>query len=74
MVTAALTHIDVIKAKTHQKILELVDLRRMESMSPSQLRSELKLLTERLLDDDGIAINESERRSVVQSIQHEMLG
>lgn len=74
MATAALTHIDAIKAKTHQKILELVDLRRMESMSPSQLRSELKLLTERLLDDDGIAINESERRTVVQSIQHEMLG
>jgi pilus assembly protein CpaF len=46
----------------------------MESMSPTQLRSELKLLTERLLDDDGIAINESERRTVVQSIQHEMLG
>jgi pilus assembly protein CpaF len=74
MVTAALTHIDAIKAKTHQKILGLVDLRRMESMSPTQLRTELKLLTERLLDDDGIAINESERRTVVQSIQHEMLG
>jgi pilus assembly protein CpaF len=46
----------------------------MESMSPEQLRSELKLLTERLLDDDSIAINESERRTVVQSIQNEMLG
>jgi pilus assembly protein CpaF len=43
-------------------------------MSPEQLRSELKLLTERLLDDDSIAINESERRTVVQSIQNEMLG
>lgn len=74
MAAAALSPIDAIKAKTHQKILGLVDLRRMESMSPSQLRSELKLLTERLLDDDGVAINESERRTVVQSIQHEMLG
>jgi pilus assembly protein CpaF len=74
MDTSALTHIEAIKSKTHKKILGLVDLRTMESMSPEQLRSELKLLTERLLDDDSIAINESERRTVVQSIQNEMLG
>jgi pilus assembly protein CpaF len=74
MDTSALTHIEAIKSKIHKKILGLVDLRTMESMSPEQLRSELKLLTERLLDDDSIAINESERRTVVQSIQNEMLG
>jgi pilus assembly protein CpaF len=74
MDTSALTHIEAIKSKIHKKILGLVDLRTMESMSPEQLRSDLKLLTERLLDDDSIAINESERRTVVQSIQNEMLG
>ena len=74
MDTSALMHIEAVKAKIHKKILGLVDLRTMESMSPDQLRSELKLLTERLLDDDSIAINESERRTVVQSIQNEMLG
>jgi pilus assembly protein CpaF len=74
MDTSALTHIEAIKSKIHKKILGLVDLRTMESMSPEQLRSELKLLTERLLDDDSIAINESERHTVVQSIQNEMLG
>ncbi len=74
MDTSALSHIENIKSKIHKKILGLVDLRTMESMSSDQLRSELKLLTERLLDDDSIAINESERRTVVQSIQNEMLG
>lgn len=74
MDASAQTHIEAIKSKIHKKILGLVDLRTMESMSPEQLRSELKLLTERLLDDDSIAINESERRTVVQSIQNEMLG
>jgi pilus assembly protein CpaF len=63
-----------VKTNIHKKILGLVDLRTMESMSAEQLRTELKLLTERLLDDDGIAMNESERRAVVQSIQNEMLG
>jgi pilus assembly protein CpaF len=70
----AISRIDKIKSKIHKKILSLVDLRTMESMSSDQLRSELKLLTERLLDDDSIAINESERHTVVQSIQNEMLG
>ncbi len=74
MDTSAFSHIENIKSKIHKKILGLVDLRTMESMSSDQLRSELKLLTERLLDDDSIAINESERRTVVQSIQNEMLG
>ena len=66
--------LESIKAKIHRKILSLVDLRTMETMSSEQLRSELKLLGERLLDEDGLAINESERHSIVQSIQNEMLG
>ena len=68
------THTMTVKTNIHKKILGLVDLRTMESMSADQLRKELKLLTERLLDEDGIAMNESERRAVVQSIQNEMLG
>jgi len=74
MIATVLPRLEVIKSKIHQKILGLVDLRTMESMSPEQLRAELKLLTERLLDDDNMALNEAERRTVVQSIQNEMLG
>ncbi|PIT76289.1 CpaF family protein [Limnohabitans sp. B9-3] len=74
MDTTALSRIEKIKSKIHKKILSLVDLRTMESMSAEQLRKELKLLTERLLDEDSVAINESERRTIVQSIQNEMLG
>jgi len=68
------TRIESIKAKIHQKILSLVDLRSMETMTSEQLRSELKLLGEKLLDADGLAINEAERHFIVQSIQNEMLG
>jgi pilus assembly protein CpaF len=74
MYTTALSRIENIKSKIHKKILSLVDLRTMENMSAEQLRKELKLLTERLLDEDSVAINESERRTIVQSIQNEMLG
>jgi pilus assembly protein CpaF len=69
-----LTRLKAIKAKIHQKILSLVDLRAMESMSAEQLRSDLKRLGEKLLDEDGLALNEAERHDIVQGIQNEMLG
>jgi pilus assembly protein CpaF len=69
-----LSRFENIKVKIHQKILSLVDLRSMESMTPEQLRVDLKMLGEKLLDEDGLAINEVERHAIVQSIQNEMLG
>jgi pilus assembly protein CpaF len=69
-----MARIEAIKTRIHQKILSLVDLRTMEGMSSEQLRNDLKVLGERLLDEDGMAINEAERRGIVTSIQNEMLG
>ncbi len=69
-----LSRFENIKTKIHQKILSMVDVRTMESMTPEQLRVDLKLLGEKLLDEDGLAINELERHAIVQSIQNDMLG
>jgi pilus assembly protein CpaF len=66
--------LEKIKSQIHREILSQVDLRRMETISPEALRQELKNLTENLLDESGLAINESERRQIVQGIQDEMLG
>jgi pilus assembly protein CpaF len=66
--------LESIKSQIHREILAQVDLRRMETISPEALRQELKALTQSLLDDSGLAINEAERRQIVQGIQDEMLG
>jgi pilus assembly protein CpaF len=66
--------LEKIKSQIHREILSQVDLRRMETISPETLRLELKNLTERLLDESSMVINESERRQIVQGIQDEMLG
>ena len=66
--------LEKIKSQIHREILSQVDLRRMETISPEALRVELKNLTERLLDESSMVINESERRQIVQGIQDEMLG
>jgi len=63
-----------LKYRLHQKLLDRVDLTVIDSLPPDQLRSELRLLTERLLTEEGAAINEIERRRIVQDIQNEVLG
>ena len=63
-----------LKSRIHHKLLERVDLAVMESLSPDRLQEELKIMVERLLAEETLAINESERKSLVQDIQHEVLG
>ncbi len=65
---------DEIKTRIHQEILSLMDWQRMESMPPERLRTELKALTEELITTHKLALNESERRQIIQVIQDEMLG
>jgi len=66
--------LDDIKTRIHQEILSLMDWQRMESMPPDRLRTELKALTEELIATHKLALNETERRLIIQSIQDEMLG
>ena len=63
-----------LKSRTHQKLLERVDLKVMESLSPDKLKDELKILVDRILSEETIALNDTEQRNLVRDIQHEMLG
>ncbi|MDR3390410.1 MAG: CpaF family protein [Sulfuriferula sp.] len=63
-----------LKTRIHRKLLDRVDLAMMETMSPEQLREELKTMVERLLAEETLAINDAERKSLVRDIQHEVLG
>ncbi len=63
-----------LKARIHLKLLNRADLAVMESLSPVRLREELKSLVEGLLSEDTLALNEAERKSLVEDIQYEVLG
>ena len=66
--------LDECKTRIHQEILSRMDWQRLESMPPERLRTELQTLTEELMVKHKMALNETERRVVVQAIQDEMLG
>jgi pilus assembly protein CpaF len=63
-----------LKSHIHRKLLDRVDLSVMESMPPDRLREEIKILVELLIAEESLAINDSERQSLVRDIQHEVLG
>jgi pilus assembly protein CpaF len=63
-----------LKMRIHQKLLGKVDLAVLETLAPDQLRQEIAVLVERLLQEEQAVVNEAERSALVRDIQHEMLG
>ncbi|MDD5329662.1 MAG: CpaF family protein [Sulfuricella sp.] len=63
-----------LKSRIHRTLLDRLDLAVMESLPPDRLGEELKNMVERLLAEDSVVINETERKNIVRDIQHEMLG
>jgi pilus assembly protein CpaF len=64
----------LIKGRLHMRLVEQFDLGALEAMPPDLLRQEIARLTERLLQEEPVAVNEAERRHLIRDIQHEMMG
>jgi len=63
-----------LKARIHESLLDRVDLESMQRLSADQVRQELRLLVERLLEEEMVVINDAERKTLTRDIQNEMLG
>ncbi|NVD97147.1 CpaF family protein [Massilia sp. BJB1822] len=63
-----------LKHRIHQTLLDRVDLEGMQRLSQDQIRDELRILVERLLEENMVVINDIERRNLTRDIQHEVLG
>lgn len=64
----------IVKGRLHMKLIEQFDLSSLETLAPELLRQEIARLTERLLAQDPVALNEAQRRQLIRDIQHEMMG
>jgi len=63
-----------LRVRIHRKLLEKVDLAALEAFPQERVRTEIKSIVERLLGEEGTAVNSTERQQIVQDIQHEVLG
>jgi pilus assembly protein CpaF len=64
----------LLKHSIHQTVLDRIDLENLQRLSQEQIREELRILVESLLEEDVVAINDVERRNLIRDIQNEMLG
>ncbi|HEU4776374.1 MAG TPA: CpaF family protein [Telluria sp.] len=63
-----------LKHRLHQSLLDRVDLEGMQRLSQDQIRDEIKTLVGRLLEEETVVINDSERRNLTRDVQYEVLG
>ncbi|MEG2033590.1 MAG: CpaF family protein, partial [Janthinobacterium sp.] len=64
----------LLRQRIHAILLDRVDLENLQRLSPEQVREQLRLLVERLLEEEAVVINDLERKNLTRDIQHEMLG
>jgi pilus assembly protein CpaF len=63
-----------LKSTLYQLLLERVDLDALSSLEPARLRDELRVLVERLIQEQAMPFNAQEKRQVVADIEHEVMG
>jgi pilus assembly protein CpaF len=68
------THYHELKDRLHQRVVELLDLNALSTMSPEMVRTQLTKLIEQLLQQETIPLNQRERGQITQDILHEVLG
>ena len=63
-----------LKIDLHRQLLDRIDLDVMGRLGAEKLREELRILVERLLVEQGAALNAGERKQIVADIENEVLG
>jgi pilus assembly protein CpaF len=59
-----------LKKNMHQMILDRIDLERLKRLTAEQFKHELALLIQRIIEEERIVLNQSERHNLVLDIQH----
>lgn len=63
-----------LKVRTHRQLIERINLSLLEKLPREQISSEVAQVIGELLEQDGVALNRSERTRLVVDILDELLG
>jgi len=63
-----------LKQRVHQELLDRVDLVRLRNLPSKATREEVKTLVDQILESTGVPLNDIERRTLFEEVQHEMFG
>ena len=63
-----------LKGRIHDKLLDIMDLSRLDSVDNLILQREIRALVDNILSSESVPLNLSERQQIVKEIQDEVLG
>jgi pilus assembly protein CpaF len=63
-----------LKDRLHQRVIEVLDLNALSALPQDAVQAQLTRLTEQLLQQESVPLNQRERAQLVQDILHEVLG
>src|SRR5215467_9213958 len=63
-----------VAARIHPKIIERLDLAAVQQLSHDELKLRLRVIVEQVVAAERLAINESERESIIVSVLDELTG
>ena len=72
--TEVASHYQELKDRLHQRVIEMLDLTAINSMSQEAVTAQLTKLIEQLLQQESVPLNQRERTQLTQDILHETLG
>jgi pilus assembly protein CpaF len=68
------SHYHELKERLHQRVIEMLDLNAIGTMSQGAVTEQLTKLIEQLLQQESVPLNQRERAQITQDILHEVLG
>jgi pilus assembly protein CpaF len=63
-----------LKKHVHTTVLERISLERLREYSQLQIKKEINELVTAIVNEENIALNQFERKTLAQDIEHEMFG
>ncbi|MDP3936879.1 MAG: CpaF family protein [Deltaproteobacteria bacterium] len=63
-----------LKTRIHTKLIEKLDLSKIETMDRDRVKEEIGVIVEDLLDAEGVPLNRVEREQIVVEVQNETFG
>lgn len=63
-----------LKLRMHRMVLDSLDLASLQSMREAEVRAKLATVTLALIDEEGLALSEAERKQLVLEVQDEVIG
>jgi pilus assembly protein CpaF len=63
-----------LKTRIHRRLIERLDLANIETIGQGQLRNEIGLILNDIINKEGVPLSQSEREKLIVDVQHETFG